>query len=207
MIDYQFTPGHGIPVKSRSFRVKRTPNLYRLLVRNLLIRPKSRQIITLAVLVGGIVVSVSPKATVVKAQVSQPVEINTPAPVMETQPLVLNSPVKEATLSQGYHLLHQAIDLAVPRGTKVYPIKSGMIANTSSSWWGLGKTVEINHGSGLVSKYAHLDQIHVRADEHVSEQTVIGTVGTTGLASGPHLHLEVKEKDNSVNPADYLNLP
>ena len=67
-----------------------------------------------------------------------------------------------------------------------------------------GKLVEIDHGYGVKSRYAHNSQMFVKAGQVVQKGQVISTVGTTGQSTGPHLHFEVVVDDQKVNPMAYL---
>lgn len=72
--------------------------------------------------------------------------------------------------------------------------------------WGLGKTVEIQHANNLTSKYCHLGKITISEGQEVSESVSIGTIGTTGWATGPHLHLEIKKDGQALNPLEFLEI-
>lgn len=104
----------------------------------------------------------------------------------------------------GYWRMHEGIDLASPVGTPVYATGNGII---SQSQWrtGYGQLIEINHGFGYKSRYGHLSKRHVKVGDSVTRGQVIGEVGNTGVSSGPHLHYEVRFRDNTVNPIHYFN--
>lgn len=113
-------------------------------------------------------------------------------------------PLDSFEVSQGYHLFHRAVDLNGELGEPVYPIMDGVIEDTFYNRFSYGNHVVINHGSGFKSLYAHLEKIVVEKDEEVDKNTVIGTVGSTGLATGSHLHLEVYDNDRAFNPLTIL---
>jgi murein DD-endopeptidase MepM/ murein hydrolase activator NlpD len=113
-------------------------------------------------------------------------------------------PVKNSYISQGYWFLHPAIDLVAAKGTPVYPVMDGEVEKVEWSHFGYGHNVIINHGNKLESLYAHLSEIEVKQGEKVTQETVIGTVGSTGWATGNHLHLEIKENGKHLNPRSYL---
>ena len=83
---------------------------------------------------------------------------------------------------------HVGIDIAAPLGTPVLAIADGVIALVLQDMFFTGKTLMIDHGHGLASVYAHMDKILVKEGATVTKGTVIGLVGKTGRATGPHLH-------------------
>jgi murein DD-endopeptidase MepM/ murein hydrolase activator NlpD len=96
---------------------------------------------------------------------------------------------------------HLGIDFAAPRGTPVRATADGRV--TTAGWLsGLGRTVRIDHRDGLRSTYGHLNGIASRVKHGVSVKRgqVIGYVGSTGLATGPHLHYAMQRKNTYVNP-------
>jgi murein DD-endopeptidase MepM/ murein hydrolase activator NlpD len=103
----------------------------------------------------------------------------------------------------GIFKFHKGIDIASSRGTPVFATADGIVKYTG---WkeGLGLTVEIDHGNGFVTLYAHLDRILVKQFQRVRRGEVIGTMGATGLATGVHLHYEVKLLDKNLNPINYI---
>lgn len=117
----------------------------------------------------------------------------------------LTYPVPEAYgVSQGYNVVHKAIDIRAPLGASIKPIASGTVRLIGNQYSGWGRRIEIDHGSGLVSLYAHLGKIFVDEGQTVSTSTTIAEVGMTGWTTGPHLHLEVYEDEKLVNPVKYL---
>jgi murein DD-endopeptidase MepM/ murein hydrolase activator NlpD len=98
---------------------------------------------------------------------------------------------------------HGGIDIAAGSGTPVGAAAGGRVV--SAGWdGGYGQAVVIDHGNGLATRYAHLSRISVSSGETVSRGEVIGTVGSTGRASGPHLHFEVLVNGSRTNPYNYL---
>ncbi|MGI6604648.1 MAG: M23 family metallopeptidase [Firmicutes bacterium] len=100
---------------------------------------------------------------------------------------------------------HQGIDIEAPSGTPVKCIYGGYIARVGEEEL-LGRVVEVNHGNGLVSLYGHLGEVWVEEKQVVRTGEVIATVGTSGLTTGPHLHLEMKERGVNVDPAVKLGV-
>ncbi len=113
-------------------------------------------------------------------------------------------PLKNFYISQGYHFYHQAIDLAAPYGTPIYPIANGQVVLVSFNRYGLGNYLTIRHGAGFYSVYAHLSFINVQRGEKVNQETIIGRVGSTGHSTGPHLHLETIVEKQKINPLTIL---
>lgn len=113
---------------------------------------------------------------------------------------VIQYPLQEGYISQGYSIFHPALDLAAPRGTEVKPIKGGVVEDVSRSKVGYGNAVIVDHGNGIKSLYAHLSKIEVSKEDKVTVFDTIGNVGATGHSTGPHLHLEVRRNGIPINP-------
>ena len=100
-------------------------------------------------------------------------------------------------------ITHTGLDISAPKGTPVKAADPGEVLYTG--WMrGYGQVVIIDHGGDLTTVYAHLSKIETTEDAKVSRQTVIGRVGSTGVATGNHLHFEVRVNGNAVNPMKYL---
>lgn len=97
---------------------------------------------------------------------------------------------------------HRGIDLAAARGTPVYAVAAGVVSADSDRRY--GNFVSISHAGGQRSLYAHLDQMLVRSGETVAAGQLIGNVGATGMATGPHLHFEVLQGELRSDPRDKL---
>jgi murein DD-endopeptidase MepM/ murein hydrolase activator NlpD len=99
---------------------------------------------------------------------------------------------------------HEGIDISAARGEAVRASGAGKVIDATDLYRGAkawGKVVVIDHGHGLVTRYAHLDSYKVRKGDNVAAGDVIGAVGSTGVASGPHLHYEVIVDGETVDPA------
>ena len=98
---------------------------------------------------------------------------------------------------------HMGVDIAAAYGTVVTACKKGFVteAGYDSS---LGNYVKIDHGGGIVTVYGHLSEISVKPGEYADKSIKIGCVGQTGVATGPHLHLEIRVNGKCQNPADYI---
>lgn len=98
---------------------------------------------------------------------------------------------------------HEGIDVTAPMGSPIEAPASGVV--TDAGWEsGYGNTVTIDHGYGLVTKYAHCSKLLVKAGQRVSRGERIALVGSTGLATGPHLHYEVHVNGKPVDPLKYV---
>jgi murein DD-endopeptidase MepM/ murein hydrolase activator NlpD len=126
---------------------------------------------------------------------------------------LVSHPIKNARVSSAWgtrNLLgstrhHSGVDLAAPAGTPIYATGPGIV--TKSGWGtGYGNYVEIDHGNGYMTRYAHASRLNVDVGERVSAGQVIANVGCTGRCTGPHLHFEVVKNGQRKNPSTYLAL-
>jgi len=100
--------------------------------------------------------------------------------------------------------MHSGIDFAAPIGTPIYATADGVVDNVDISFTGYGKKVEINHGFGYRTRYAHMHAFVVKNGQTVKRGELIGFVGDTGLSTAPHLHYEVFINGAQVNPIHYF---
>lgn len=122
-------------------------------------------------------------------------------------------PVKEAALGSsfgyrsdpiaGLRAMHEGLDFTADVGTPVVSAADGVILSTGYHP-DFGNLVEIDHGDGLISRYAHLSRIDAKAGALVKRGTLIGAIGTTGRSTGPHLHFEVRMLGVAQDPALFL---
>jgi murein DD-endopeptidase MepM/ murein hydrolase activator NlpD len=98
---------------------------------------------------------------------------------------------------------HEGIDVTAPMGS---PIEAPAAGTVIDAGWetGYGNTVTIDHGYGIVTKFAHASKVLVQKGQHVSRGQRIALVGNTGLATGPHLHYEVHVNGRPVDPLKYV---
>jgi murein DD-endopeptidase MepM/ murein hydrolase activator NlpD len=103
-----------------------------------------------------------------------------------------------------YH--HDGVDIALPIGTDVVASASGtvILASQSSLVAGFGTYLEIDHGNGIITRYAHLGELKVRYGQKVIKGQAIGVVGSSGGSIAPHLHYEVIKNGKNVNPVYYI---
>lgn len=100
---------------------------------------------------------------------------------------------------------HTGIDFAGGIGTPIYSTADGVVvAAADDGSTGLGKNVRVMHKFGLITAYAHMNEIAVSKDKKVKRGDLLGFVGTTGRSTGPHLHYEVRIK--SIEPDNYFDL-
>jgi murein DD-endopeptidase MepM/ murein hydrolase activator NlpD len=104
----------------------------------------------------------------------------------------------------GEGAFHAGVDIAASTGTDVESTADGIVLQAGPDA-GYGKSVLIDHGYGITTRYGHLSRIDVVVGQEVKRGEVIGEVGMTGRATGPHLHYEVHIQDTPVNPAKYLH--
>ncbi len=100
----------------------------------------------------------------------------------------------------GQRELHEGLDISAPEGTPVLAAAGGVVRVVRKDEE-YGKVIEIDHGGGLISIYAHLREVFVLADQEVKQGDVIGEVGMTGNVTAPHLHFEVRQNGLAINPA------
>ena len=108
------------------------------------------------------------------------------------------------TLTQGFWSAHLAIDIGNRTGTPVYAADAGYVRMAGQDTWGYGNQIVIDHGNGYLTRYAHLHKILVKAGQSVEKNQQIGTMGSTGRSTGPHLHFEVIQGNVKRNPLGYL---
>lgn len=102
--------------------------------------------------------------------------------------------------------LHEGVDLDAPTGTPVRAMRGGRVrfAGTRGGW---GKVVILDHSGNVTSVYAHLSRIDVETGQRVRGHAVVGLVGQSGNAEGPHLHFEVWQRGKAVDPVPLLGGP
>ncbi len=100
---------------------------------------------------------------------------------------------------------HTGVDFSVPAGTPVHAANAGLVALAEEHFFG-GRSLVLDHGEGLYTMYFHLQESLVQPGQRVEQGEVIGRVGSTGRATGPHLHWGVRLYGARINPDDLLRL-
>jgi len=136
------------------------------------------------------------------------------ADMLASIPAIIPIPRGTDRLASGYGMrmhpvyktmrMHQGVDFAAPTGTPIYATGNGVVTRAERNRHGYGLMVEIDHGYGYTTLYAHMHEIEVRPGQQVKRGEVIGTVGNTGTSTAPHLHYEVHRNDRTVNPVPYF---
>ena len=98
---------------------------------------------------------------------------------------------------------HAGMDFSAEVGTPIYATGNGTVTIANNKLSGYGNLIEINHGYGYKTRYAHLSNYKVKIGQKVKRGDIIGLVGNTGRSSGPHLHYEVYFKGQVVNPLNF----
>jgi len=103
----------------------------------------------------------------------------------------------------GHLAFHSGLDLAGPSDSLIYSTAAGTVISAGRNG-AYGNCIDIDHGHGIVTRYGHLSQINVQEGQKVALGDVIGVQGSTGRATGPHLHYEVRYNDMPMNPKKFL---
>jgi murein DD-endopeptidase MepM/ murein hydrolase activator NlpD len=98
---------------------------------------------------------------------------------------------------------HNGMDFSAKSGTPIYATGDGIVKKADGTVSGFGNHIEINHGYGYMTLYAHLSKYKVRAGQKVKRGDIIGYVGSTGRSEAPHLHYEVHKNGKVVNPLNF----
>ena len=129
--------------------------------------------------------------------------------------LPLGSPVPGKRISSHYgsrrdpftgkRAVHGGLDFKAKSGNPVLATASGKVIKAGRNG-GYGKMIELDHGGGITTRYAHLSKIRVKVGQRIARGKRIGNIGSTGRSTGPHLHYEVRRKGRVLNPIHYVRL-
>ena len=130
-----------------------------------------------------------------------------------TKVLPIGAPVAKKTITSPYGIRkdpftkvnkqHKGIDFAGKIGTELYAVAPGRVISAGERS-GYGTTVEIDHGLGFTTLYAHLSKVNVSRGDWIRPGTVIGLGGSSGRSTGPHLHYEIRYKGAPFNPINFV---
>ena len=158
---------------------------------------------------------------IMKALAVQSVSLDEITKLAKQKALLLKSipaiqPVKNEELNQmasgfGYRSdpftkirkFHKGMDFSAKSGTPIYATGDGIVKKADAKVSGFGNHIEINHGYGYLTLYAHLSKYKVKAGQKVKRGDIIGYVGSTGRSEAPHLHYEVHKNGEVVNPLNF----
>jgi len=121
---------------------------------------------------------------------------------------IKNTDLKRIASYYGYRIdpiykvqkFHSGLDFSAPKGTPVFSTGNGVVIKTKKSKRGYGNTIEIDHGYGYTTFYAHNSEIIAKKGQKVVRGQVIAKVGNTGKSTAPHLHYEVRKNKRAINP-------
>ncbi|MDY0308746.1 MAG: M23 family metallopeptidase [Castellaniella sp.] len=103
----------------------------------------------------------------------------------------------------GRYTMHEGLDFVAPRGAPIRAASGGLVTR-AGSWHGYGRMVEIDHGNGLRTRYAHASSLLVKTGDIVRQGQLIARVGSTGRSTGAHLHFEVRMADYPLDPSLFI---
>lgn len=101
--------------------------------------------------------------------------------------------------------MHTGVDLVARLGTKVMATADGKVVKIEHKSSGYGNNIILKHANGFKTRYAQLQDIKVEIGQKVNQKDIIGTVGSSGTSTGPHLHYEIEFNGNKVDPEHYID--
>ena len=127
---------------------------------------------------------------------------------------VAGLPIKKGWMSSRYGMRtdpftgrlawHGGVDFAGKTGSDIVSVASGVVT-WASKRYGYGLLVEVNHGNGYKTRYAHCNEVVVKVGDVVRKDQVVALMGSTGRSTGPHVHFEVYKNGRTVDPAAYIH--
>ena len=147
------------------------------------------------------------KTTAEPATVELPQVLDTPCPLTEISDEGFKNPTEQGVLTSAFGerwgRTHKGIDIGADLNTEIYAADDGIITY-AGEMGGYGNYVTIDHENGFETAYAHCNSIAVYVGQSVKKGDVIAYVGSTGNSTGPHLHFEVRENGEYLNPLDFV---
>ncbi|MDQ8037447.1 MAG: M23 family metallopeptidase [Pedobacter sp.] len=132
---------------------------------------------------------------------------------IEPKSYLANMPVRSGYVTSRYGYrsdpftgrttFHGGIDFAGPEGTHVFSVAPGIVTYAGAKT-GYGNVVEVSHGDGMSTRYAHASRVAVKVGDLVAKDQLVAYMGSTGRSTGPHLHYEVLRSGTQVDPATYI---
>lgn len=133
---------------------------------------------------------------------------------MQKEAFLAGRPIKKGWMSSRYGgrtdpftgrlSWHSGVDFAAKDGSDIIAVAAGVVV-WASNRSGYGRLVEINHGNGFKTRYAHCKAFNVKVGDVVTKGQVVAFIGSSGRSTGPHVHFEVWKDNKSVNPAQYIH--
>jgi murein DD-endopeptidase MepM/ murein hydrolase activator NlpD len=114
------------------------------------------------------------------------------------------NPLRGYVVGWTFQEWHRGIDLMTWEGSPVYASDPGIVIFAGWNTWGYGNLIVVSHGNGWTTYYAHLSYLNVGCGQYVKGGQLIGEVGTTGRSSGPHLHYEIRQNNEPLNPENFI---
>ncbi len=112
-------------------------------------------------------------------------------------------PTNQKRINQYYKWRHTGLDINGTLKDATYAVDAGIVTFSGWNKSGYGNMILVDHGNGMVTRYAHHSKMYVKAGDQVTKGQTIGMVGSTGRSTGPHLHFEIYMNGKRVNPLEY----
>jgi murein DD-endopeptidase MepM/ murein hydrolase activator NlpD len=192
-----------IPSASIVKRKYRTGSFLGRLARYFADHKNIRKIFTGAFTTIVIVTALIPQSGAIQTQAAENIVIESGTTLTTEKGMIY--PVGRIKINQGYNIFHRAIDLGGNVGTPIKAVMAGIVSYSGWDRTGYGNLVVLAHQNGIESYYAHLSKIEVVTGQKVDINTEIGKMGSTGHATGVHLHLEIYQNGVAINPLTVLS--
>lgn len=166
-----------------------------------------------AMLMGAAAVLISGQARAAEADINGDSSTAAAQPFAAVRMIAFSAPVEGYEANSRFGLrrlsyerrarMHEGLDFAAPSGTPVLAAAEGRVLRTGTSA-SYGRFVEVRHDNGVTSFYAHLSAIMVSEGDRLDAGERLGSVGSTGRSTGPHLHFEIRRDGQQIDPEDFL---